>query len=177
MEVGVHKLVYQVHIVEVVALVVWRAHDVFQRNDVLVFELPQDLDLPEYPPRVRRVLEGARNLLDRYLAARAALVRPRVRVHPRRRGGRLLRGAYHTVRPATHRLDWHVAAVDLEGLLPASSASVREIRGFAWKSVHLRQEPFVGGVRTHSRFARLHWRGTNTRTRSAKDLTRASLRL
>ena len=156
MEVGVHKLVYQVHIVEVVALVVWRAHDVFQRNDVLVFELPQDLDLPEYPPRVRRVLEGARNLLDRHLAARAALVRPRVRVHPRRRGGRLLRGANHAVRPATHRLDWHVAAVDLEGLLPASSASVRESRGFAWKSVRLRQEPFVGGVRTHSRFARPH---------------------
>ena len=44
MEVSVHKFVDEVDIVEIVSHMVWRTHDVPQRNNVLVVELPQYLD-------------------------------------------------------------------------------------------------------------------------------------
>ena len=69
-EVGLEELGHEVDVVPAVdPLVVGQQH-VVQREDVLVVEVAEQLDLAQHVARVHRVVEGARHLLDRHRLAR-----------------------------------------------------------------------------------------------------------
>ena len=70
-EVRLHQLEYHVDVLEVV--LVRRQKDAPHRDNVPVFEQPQQFNLPQYPSGIADVLEDVRNLFDRDAAAIVAI--------------------------------------------------------------------------------------------------------
>jgi hypothetical protein len=63
-QVGVHELVHQVHVVEALP---GGLHDVAHADDVVMAQVAQQLDLPQRATRVREVLERIADFLDGHL--------------------------------------------------------------------------------------------------------------
>ena len=102
-------------------VLVGRRHDVLDSNDVVMLQVPQQLDLPQRPLGIRQVLKGIGDLLDGHL-----LLCPL-----------MARRAHHTVGPLANGL---YGAVHLQqrcsedSARPADSAAQRcYISGAAWR--------------------------------------------
>lgn len=96
--------------------------------DVLVVEMPQDLDLAQRPLRVRQVLKGLVDLLDGDLLAR----------------GIVESGAHHTIRAMPDGLDQRVARVDVEARATHHEGVHRAL------ALHVRQVCVSGCVHTEA---------------------------
>jgi hypothetical protein len=65
MQVGVHEFRDQIHILE--ALPVYGHHYILQTNNVLVAEVPKELQLAQHPQRLLSIAEDIVYLFDRDL--------------------------------------------------------------------------------------------------------------
>lgn len=99
-QIGVHELVNQVHILE--ASAVDRQHHILQGNHILMLDVPQELELPQGPQRVDPVLEHVVDLLDRDLLVRLPIDRR----------------AHHAVRSFPDGLDGYILGVHLKQSFP-----------------------------------------------------------
>lgn len=71
MEIRVHQLIYNVHVVEILPR--GRSDDVTNCHNILMVHVPQELDFSQSSLRIDSVVEGVADLLDRNLFSRLGI--------------------------------------------------------------------------------------------------------